>query len=53
MSGKRHLPFLLTYLMYSVEASNPLTSFADFCFKDGCSGKIIGAIHILGLPFLM
>ena len=43
MKGEQHSPFLLTYSItvhtvlyhsYCVEASNPLTPFADFRFKD-------------------
>ena len=33
---------------YCIEASNPLTSFADFCFKDRLfEENSVGAIHIL------
>ncbi len=55
-NGKRHLLFSLTYSIavhtafyrsYSVEASNPLTSFVDFRFKDSLfEENRIGAIHI-------
>ena len=53
--------YLLTYLIavhtvfyhsYCVEASNPLTSFVDFCFKDRFLKKKVGAIHIYGFTEL-
>ena len=50
MNEKLNLTFLLTYSItvytvfyhsYCVEASNPLTSFADFRFKDRFLRKIV------------
>ena len=53
--------YLLTYLIavhtafyhsYSVEASNSLTSFVYFRFKDSFLKKKVGAIHIYGFTKL-
>ena len=41
------------YHSYSVEASNPLTSFVDFRFKDSLFEEKFGAIHILGFTNLI